>query len=316
MGLGDHTSTRTSTDGVVAELDRLVELRHQARGLAFLPRQAKRSLLAGQHGSKLRGRGLDFEELRAYVPGDDVRSIDWRVTARSPRPFVRIYREERDRSVLLVVDQRPTLFFGSGARMKSVAAAELAALVAWRVLAQGDRVGALIFGAERNWALAPGRGTARVHRVCEYLVESTAALVQPRAVPPRDAAESLREAERLAHHDALVVVISDFRDLSEQAREVFERLRRHNDLMLVWVTDPLERDLPNVGTARVSNGFAERVLDTGDANLRQRFRAEYEAERARFFDFAAGARAAGFELSTEDDVVQRLAAVLGRAGAR
>jgi uncharacterized protein (DUF58 family) len=301
--------------GVVADLERLVALRHEARTLGFLPRQAKRSLLAGQHGSKLRGRGLDFEELRAYVPGDDVRTIDWRVTARSERPFVRVYREERDRSVLLVVDQRPTMFFGSGARMKSVGAAELAALVAWRVLAQGDRVGALVFGAERTWALAPGRGAARVHRLCESLVEATRELQKPRGAPARDAAEALREAERLAHHDELVVVISDFRDLSDGAHEIFERLRRHNDLLLVWVTDPLERELPDVGPARVSDGYEERTLDTADSQFRRRFSAEYEAERARFFDFAAGARAAGFELSTDDDVVSKLAAVLGRSGA-
>ncbi|HKO92503.1 MAG TPA: DUF58 domain-containing protein, partial [Polyangiaceae bacterium] len=246
--------------GVVAELEALVGLRHRARDLSFLPRQAKNSLLAGERSSKLRGRGLDFEELRAYVPGDDVRSIDWRVTARARRPFLRLYREERDRPVLLLVDQRPGMFFGSRTRMKSVAAAELAALIAWGVIARGDRVGAYVFGAERDWALRPERSVARVQRLCEALVEANRELLQPVPRARRDAAEALVAATRLAGHDALVVVVSDFRDLSDTAKDCFERLRRHNDLLLVWVTDPLERELPNVGQVRVSDGIDERAL--------------------------------------------------------
>lgn len=302
--------------GVVAELERLVGMRHEARALTFLPGQSKRSLLSGRRASKLRGRGLDFEELRAYVAGDDVRNIDWRVTARTQKPFVRLYREERDRPVLLVVDQRPTMFFGSGSKMKSVAAAELAALIAWRVLAQGDRVGGLVFGATRSWALGPERSAARVHRLCQALVEASAELIEPTRAPTRDAVEALREAERLATHDELIIVISDFRDLSDEAQELFARLRRHNDLLLVWVTDPLEKDLPDVGTVHVSDGFSERTLPTSEVDFRERFRAEYERERARFFDFASGARAVGFELSSDADVVEQLRVALGQGGAR
>jgi len=301
-----------SNAGVVAELDALVALRHSARDLSFLPNQAKNSLLAGERSSKLRGRGLDFEELRAYVPGDDVRSIDWRVTARAQRPFLRLYREERDRPVLLVVDQRPGMFFGSRTRMKSVAAAELAALIAWGVVARGDRVGAYVFGAERDWALRPERSMARVQQFCETLVESTSALLQPTQKVRRDASDALLAATRLAGHDALVVVISDFRDLSDSARSAFEGLRRHGDLLLVWVTDPLEQQLPNVGQVRVNDGESERALPTADMHFRERFRAAFEEERAMFQTFWQEARAVGFELSTDDDVVERLRVVLGK----
>jgi uncharacterized protein (DUF58 family) len=308
--------TNSTESGVVATLDRLIGLRHEARSLSFLPRQAKQSLLAGQRSSKLRGRGLDFEELRSYVAGDDVRSIDWRVTARARHPFVRVYREERERPVLLVVDQRPTMFFGSRVRMKSVAAAELAALVAWRILAQGDRVGALVFGAEKTWALKPERSARSVERLCEVLVEASTRLRQPGQEKARDAAEPLTSAARLASHDALVVVISDFRDMSDLAHVAFARLRLHNDLLLVWVHDPLERALPDVGLTRVSDGFSERSLPTGEREFRERFRQEFESERQRFQTFAAGAHSAGFELSTEDDVVEQLRRALGRGGAR
>ncbi len=299
---------------VVAELERLVQLRHEARSLSLLPRQAKQSLLAGERASKLRGRGLDFEELRAYVAGDDVRSIDWRVTARARRPFLRLYREERDRPVLLVVDQRPTMFFGSQKRMKSVAAAELAALIAWCTLAQGDRVGALVFGGQETWALKPERNERSVQRLCETLVKSTAALLEPTAAPTLDVAAVLESVARLAQHDALVIVISDFRDMSDEAQESLERLRRHNDLMLVWVHDELERHLPDVGLVRVSDGFRERNLPSFDRALQQRFAAAFEQERQRFLAFAAGPHSVGFELGTEEDIVVRLREVLGHGG--
>ncbi|HSC88384.1 MAG TPA: DUF58 domain-containing protein [Polyangiaceae bacterium] len=299
----------------MVRLDELVGLRQGARDLSLLPHQAKNSLLAGERSSRLRGRGLDFEELRAYVAGDDVRSIDWRVTARARRPFVRVYREERDRPVLLVVDQRPSMFFGSQTRMKSVAAARLAALVAWSAVARGDRVGAYLFGAERDWALRPERSVARVQRLCESLVESNQALLDAVPAAPRDAAEALGAAARLAGHDALILVLSDFRDLSDSARASFERLRRHNDLVLVWVTDPLERELPDVGRVRVSDGIDERVLPAADAGFRERFGRAYRDEQATFEAYVRDAGAVGFELSTEDDVVERLRVVLGRSRA-
>ncbi len=116
-----------------------------ARGFNLLPRQPLRSVLAGRHAARIRGRGLDFDELRAYLPGDDVRSIDWKVTARTRKPHTRVYTDERERRVLLVVDQRLAMFFGTRVQMKSVTAAELAALLAWHVVGAGDRVGAVVF---------------------------------------------------------------------------------------------------------------------------------------------------------------------------
>ena len=114
-----------SEPGVYVELDQLVRLQYRASGFSFLPRQPVHSLLAGRRGSRLRGRGLDFEEIRGYLPGDDIRTMDWRVTARTRKPHVRVYTEERDRPVLLVVDQRLGMFFGSRRAMKSVVAAVL-----------------------------------------------------------------------------------------------------------------------------------------------------------------------------------------------
>ena len=148
-----------SEGSVYTDVQTLARLRHDAHGFSFLPRQPLSSLLSGRRRSRLRGRGLDFEELRNYRPGDDIRTMDWRVTNRTGRPHVRVYTEERDRPVLLIADQRLGMFFGSRSKMKSVVAAELAALCGWRVLSQGDRVGAILFNDARIEQFRPSRST-------------------------------------------------------------------------------------------------------------------------------------------------------------
>ena len=151
-------------------VDELVRLCHRAKGFSFLPRQPVHSLLVGRHASRLRGRGLDFEELRHYVDGDDTRTIDWPATARLGSAYVRVYTEERDRSVLLLVDQRLSMFFGGRRAMKSVAAAEAAALAAWRVTSLGDRVGAVVFSENDFAEIRPRARDAAVMQIIDAVV--------------------------------------------------------------------------------------------------------------------------------------------------
>jgi uncharacterized protein (DUF58 family) len=211
------------------------------------------------------------------------------------------------------------MFFGSRAKMKSVVAAELAALVAWRALASGDRVGALLFGESASWAFRPARSEAQVQRICEGLVESTRALVGSTPAPPdaaRDAfAEALRAAGRLLAHDAMLVLISDFRELSDEAVVLLRRARAHNDLLLAWVTDPLEASLPDLGSLPVSAGQRRFSLPSHDSGFRRAFAAEFAAERARFEQFVQRSGGVGFELSTDTEPAERLREVLGRRGA-
>ena len=181
-------------------LDELLRLRHRARGFSFLPRQPVHSLLTGRHASRLRGRGLDFEELRHYFEGDDTRTIDWSATARRGSPHVRVYTEERDRSVLLLVDQRMSMFFGSRRAMKSVAAAEAAALAAFRVTSLGDRVGAIVFSEQGVVEIRPEARDAAVRRILAEVVRQNRRLSADG--PPADPSllnQALGRAARLAH---------------------------------------------------------------------------------------------------------------------
>lgn len=201
----------TSTPGVYAALDDLIRLRHLASGFSFLPRQPVPNLLSGRHASKLRGRGLNFEEIRHYLPGDDIRQIDWKVTARTRKPHSRIYTEERERPVLMVVDQRMSMFFGSRRQFKSVTAAEAAALVAWRTIAVKDRVGLILFDDQESVTIRPQRSQGGVMQILRAILDKNQALRADSTTSsqPTMLNRALEQGQRLAVHDYLVVLISD-----------------------------------------------------------------------------------------------------------
>ena len=241
-------SDAAGTARAFVSLDELLRLKHRARGFSFLPRQPVHSLLTGRHASRLRGRGLNFEELRHYCEGDDTRSIDWLATARLGSPHVRVYSEERDRPVLLLVDQRSSMFFGSRRCMKSVAAAEAAALAAWRVTSLGDRIGAVVFGDARIVDIKPQARDAGAIRVLSEVARQNRLLGAAGGAPGQFNA-ALRQAARLATHDWLICLISDAAGADDETTRLVTRLCAHNDVLSIYVHDPLEHDLPDVGTA-------------------------------------------------------------------
>jgi len=229
---------------VIIPLDELILLKADARGFSFLPRQPVHSLLAGRHASRLRGRGLAFEELRRYQPGDDVRSIDWRATARRGSAHVRVYNEERERPVMLLVDQRTPMFFGSRRAMKSVVAAELAALAAWRTLGVGDRVGGIVFNDGELIELKPRRSETAVLRLLHEVVRLNHALASTENTGGDVTLNQVLEAAlRRATHDHLVVLISDLDGADDETRRLATLLAGHNDVLAVLTYDPLGASL-------------------------------------------------------------------------
>lgn len=256
--------------GVHVTTEDLVALEAQARDFGFLAKGPLSRLLAGRHASRMRGRGLSFEELRNYLPGDDIRSIDWRVTARSGKPFVRIYDEEKDRPALIVVDQRVNMFFGSRLMMKSVSAAETASLCAWRVMALGDRVGGFIFNDSRIDELKPQRSRAAVIEFANTLARQNGELSAN-----SDAERGTQQLDRVlemvsqvAHHDHLVIVISDFEGHGPRTRDLLLRLTVSNDVIAVLVYDPFMLELPESGEIVVSGGNLQAELAMGHGKVR------------------------------------------------
>jgi len=304
--------------GVYATLEQLVALRHRAKGFSFLPRQPVKSLLAGGHASKLRGRGLDFEEIRKYLPGDDPRTIDWKVTARTRKPHSRVFTEERERPVLLVVDQRLGMFFGSVKMMKSVAAAEAAALGAWRTVAVKDRVGGVIFNDSEVVEIRPQRTKSTVMRLLCTIVNQNCTLransdVKPN---PRMLNEALRRASRLVTHDYLIVLLTDAAGATPETSELLTTIARHNDVLVSFVFDPLESDLPDAGTFVVSDGERQMEVNTARQSLREEYRREFDQRRATAKRFLLTREVAVLPLRTDADVADQIMRALGaRPGA-
>ncbi len=302
-------------DGVYTCLDDLVAMRHRASGFSFLPRQPVHSLLAGRHGSRLRGRGLNFEEIRRYQAGDDIRQIDWKVTARMRKTHSRVFTEERERCTLLLVDQRAGMFFGSVRNMKSVTAAEAAALAAWRVLQQQDRVGALVFNDAEIVEVRPQRSHTAVMRILDAIVTQNHALsaAGSSASNPAMFNEVLRHCDRLAKHDYLVCMITDGAGQDDESRRLLTRIARHNDVLVGFVHDPLEAELPAAGPLVFGDGSAQLEVDTHQRVLRERFRDEFADSRASGRQFLLHRETPVIPLNTAEDVVDQVRRRLGTA---
>ena len=301
------------SEGIYAELDDLVRLQHKASGFSFLPKQPVHSILSGRHTSKLRGRGLNFEELRNYLPGDDTRNIDWKVTARTRTPYVRVYTEEKDRTVWLLIDQRIGMFFGSRQRMKSVVAAEVAAISAWRVLSAGDRVGALVFSDTEISVIRPHRSRERVMQILKQVVKKNRALSANNDLKPDTGKlnEALKQVSILARHDCLVCLITDGDGINPETRKHITRLSEHNDVLTALIFDPLEKDMPAAGRLRFADGEGQIEADTSNRKLRMAFQGEFGKKLERIQSASRRFSIPVLALDTIDPVPDQIRDALG-----
>ena len=301
--------------GVYADLDDLIRIQFKARDFSFKPQQPVNSVLSGRYASRLRGRGLNFEELRRYHPGDDIRTMDWKVTARTRTPHVRVYTEEKDRAVLLLVDQRQHMFFGSRDRLKSVTAAELAALAAWRALAVGDRVGAIVFSDTEMVEVRPRRSRRNVMEILGHVVRQNHALAADSTVTPNPERLNrvLEKARILAPHDALVILISDGFGVDDQSLRMTAGLVQHNDVLALLVHDPLRVD-PAGMRVTVSDGRRQMDLDLADPSVSQKIQTDFRTEQEEMTHFLRRLSAPLLMISNQGDVVQQVRRLLGVPG--
>ncbi len=304
--------------GVYANLDDLIRIQFKARDFSFLPQQPVSSILSGRYASRLRGRGLNFEEIRRYLPGDDIRTMDWKVTARTRSPHVRVYTEEKDRAVVLVVDQRINMFFGTRDKLKSVTAAELAALGAWRAVAVGDRVGAVIFNDTELVDVRPQRSQKTVMSILGSIIRMNHELQVDAQLEPNadNLNRALEMALQLVPHDALIVMISDYFGVDEQTERIVARIAEHNDILALLVHDPI-RLQPTEQSLTVSDGTLQIEIDFADKSAREKLVANYRDEQQRISRFLSRLAAPLLMVSNEGDVVhqvRRLLGIPGRAG--
>ena len=276
-------ANRVNQSGVKVFLDELLALRFQARGLDLFSRQKVMTLLAGGYQSGFRGRGIDFEETRHYQAGDDIRAMDWRVTARSGHPHTKIFREERERPIFLAVDYSPSMVFGTRTAFKTVIAAQAAALLAWATAEQRDRVGGIVFSAAAYHELRPLAGKRGVLHLLKALADN-----QPDpsvSLPPASRADYLAQAlirlRRIVHPGSLICLLSDFYSLTPDAERHLKQLTAHSDMLGILIYDPLEAELPApAGRYAVSDGEHLAFFNSFDRKLREQYHAHFQSRSA------------------------------------
>jgi uncharacterized protein (DUF58 family) len=288
---------RTSADsGVRVSLDELIALRLRARRLAR-PGVRVGGHQAATHASRFRGRGVDYVESRNYQPGDDIRQMDWRVTARTGRPHTKVFQEEREQSILLLIDANPSMHFGTRVRFKSVQAARAAALLAWAAVQGGDRAGALGFGPGLNAEVKPGGGPRGALRVLRALTEwdSIATATGGQPVP---LSQALQRVRRLARPGSRVLLLSDGFSADASAEGPLSLLAEHCDVAALLLTDPLEQAAPPPGRYALRSEGAQVVLDFGAVRTRQSWPRLFAEQRQQFIDLLKRRGLAWSELQT------------------
>ena len=245
MSILQALSQFSATEAVQLSVAKLIAYKHLHKLVNLRPKSPPQAKLSGGYISKIKGRGMEFDEARHYQPGDDIRAIDWRVTARTGKTHTKVYREERERPVFIMTDVGATMQFGSTIQLKSVLAGHLSALLAWSAKQRGDRVGGLVFNSQTHQEIKPAN---RDQSVLHLLQQMTALQTsQPLQVPPHKApvVDALQRARRLAKPGSLVCIVSDFEQLNERGMQHLQHLKQHCEVRCYQITDPFTETLHN-----------------------------------------------------------------------
>lgn len=259
-------------EGVYVTLSELLKFGYMPKNFNIRPNAAVLSKLSGRHLSGVRGRGMDFSEMKQYVQGDDTRNMDWKATRRTGKPYIRVYNEERDRNVWLVISQMNSMFFGSKERMKSVSAGHTAALMAFKALEMGDRVGAVVYNNDEvKFFKATSSKNSVVQIMTELERQNHLLNAANRDNYKGNLAKSLKILSSLAKHDDLVVLIGDGRALDEETAKHITRINMHNDVIAVLVYDPMEEEMVKSSSLFFTDGVDTVDVDSSDKKFIQRY---------------------------------------------
>ncbi len=292
------------TSGVTVTLNELVALRARSRSLPLDARRAAMSASSGGYHSAYRGRGLEFDEVRLYQSGDDARTIDWRVSARRGQIHTKLFREERERPVFLLVDLHPGMFFGTRTAFKSVIAARLATLVAWAAEHAGDRIGGIVTSEKGHIELQPRARREGVLRLINAIVK-----LQPETqgeTQPGRLDEAVARLSRVAHTGGLVFLLSDFREMGSSMEKHLTRLSHHHDVIAGLIYDPLEAHPPRSGIFELGNQQSRQVVDFGHAETHRNWQVRFRKHRGLVMDYCRRHEVHFMDIATNANLVNTL----------
>lgn len=289
--------------GPYSDLQQLLRLRFIGRELKLFSTKPSRAALSGNVRTRFRGRGMEFEEVRLYQPGDDVRNMDWRVTARTQVPHTKLFHEERERPVYIVVDQRQSMFFGTVNCFKSVLAAHVAAVLGWAGLQQSDRIGGLVFSNSGHVDVRPRRSRHAQMELLHAMHDANQSLKRPQGhESPTTLDHMLIDVRRIAKPGCAVFFISDFSDMTSATEAHCYQLAQHTDLTLMALSDPMEAALPNsADQLTISNGVDRLRLASRNQQVRELHSSAFRKRQAELKKIATNLKIALLEMSTADD---------------
>ena len=292
--------------GLYANLQDLVALRQALQGRRIQSQQKIWAQMSGSHHALQKGRGMEFAEVRQYQAGDDVRTIDWRVTARTQRPHTKVFIEEQERPVILCLQQSPELFFGSHIRFKSVQALQVAAIFAWLTLQQNDRIGGYLFNHQQGDWIKPQHRQPTVMQLLQQALQLQKTLKQPQAYQPKLWLNHLKQLKSHLKPGGQVIVIGDLMGLNKEGLQQIQQLKRHHDLIACHIFDPLERQLPQLGNIQITDGQQSLQLDSSEIQWQQNYHHQYENRFQAIKQQLLKQKIPLIEISTHEDPIASL----------
>lgn len=264
-------SELTSRQGLSWTLPELIALKRHAHHSKCLSSKIS-AQQQGLYRANRKGRGMDFAEIRHYQAGDDIRHMEWRVTAKTGKPHIKLYEEERERPIILVVDFNPSMYFGTKSAFKSYIATELAAVIAWYANAMGDKIGGFIFTNESHQEITPKGREAGVLPLLATLAECSQNWKRKHELDKKEAlSNALVRLRHSVKPGSLIVFISDFYTLDKTAIQQLGRLRQHNEILAYHITDLLERQAPPQGIYPLTDGKKLSAINTFDKKFHQAY---------------------------------------------
>lgn len=289
---------------LLPQFDELLALRHQAGDLGTVTTRRVQTPLSGLYASVFRGQGMDFDEVREYQQGDEIRNIDWRVTARMNKPYLKVYREERERNVILCVDSNSYMQFGTRNTFKAVHAAKVAALLGWSAQTHADRVGGIIFGQTKLYFFPPSRSHKAFSQLLRHLTQPTS----ENSTQPTDLLQAIYAINRRVTTGSLIFLILDVNQHPITVlKQIFSQLHQRHEWVLIGIDDPADQNLPEVGLIKlIAQDGSELLVNTDDFQVRQHYQQLWQQHRQQVQTLAKQWASDFFSISTQDDVYQSL----------
>ena len=292
-----------SYKGIKPDIKELLSYRYRAKALKLFANQKVNTVNVGSKASKAKGRGMDFDEVRHYQHGDDIRLMHWSLTARLGKPFTKVYHEERERTMYFIMDQSATMRFGTRECFKSVKVANATALLGFGALGAHEKVGGIIFD-DNGYNYYPAKQDKSA--LVKMLNHVTNDKSKPQIVTDKGLAGVLKFLYAKVRSNSVIVVLSDFNGFNDYAQQYLKLLAKKNEIINIFSYDPIEKELPAKDLYSFSNGSENLVLDAANTKQNDIYKNIYSARYRAIKGFSRQYKMVFFEIATNDDLVKTI----------